>query len=258
MLRTAQEEKRAWDEIEWDDDPEAHPPDRVEAEAVNRWLFNEDTVDKVLETLMRCGQRVADGDRLGKTIIFAKNDDHARFIEKRFNANYPQYMGQFARVITFKTEYAQTLIESFSKVDAMPHIAISVDMLDTGIDVPEILNLVFFKLVRSKTKFWQMVGRGTRLCPNLFGPGEDKKFFLIFDFCANLEYFKENPPAADSSPNMPLGKRLFILRLELIAELDQDRTQTMARTSRRHCRPSSFRGCRHESQQLSSCARTAV
>jgi len=124
-------------------------------------------------------------------------------------------------VVTFKTEYAQSLIDSFSKPEAMPHIAISVDMLDTGIDVPEVVNLVFFKLVRSKTKFWQMVGRGTRLRQDLFGPGEDKQFFYIFDFCGNLEYFKENPEAVDSSLSMPLGKRLFVLRLELMDELDK-------------------------------------
>ena len=146
-------------------------PDRVEAEAVNSWLFNEDTVDKVLAHLMTRGQKVAGGDRLGKTIIFAKNHDHAEFIADRFNENYPHFKGDFARVITFKTEYAQSLIDNFSNPDKSPHIAISVDMLDTGIDVPEVVNLVFFKLVRSKTKFWQMVGRGTRLCPDLFGPG---------------------------------------------------------------------------------------
>jgi len=217
----SEDEKREWDEIEWNEDPEVPKPQRVDAEAVNRWLFNEDTVDKVLETLMMHGQRVADGDRLGTTIIFAKGEDHAKYIAERFNANYPQYAGHFARVITFKTDYAQSLIDAFSKPDSMPHIAISVDMLDTGIDVPEIVNLVFFKLVRSKTKFWQMVGRGTRLCPDLFGPGVDKRFFYIFDFCGNLEFFKENPQSAESSLSMPLGKRLFVLRLELIDELDK-------------------------------------
>lgn len=160
------EEKDQWDALDWDEEGER--PDRVGAEAVNQWLFVQDTVDKVLKHVMTHGQKVAGGDRLGKTIIFAKNNDHAEFIAQRFNANYPHYKGEFARVITFKTEYAQSLIESFSQKDKMPHIAISVDMLDTGIDVPEVVNLVFFKLVRSKTKFWQMLGRGTRLCKDLF------------------------------------------------------------------------------------------
>src|SRR5204863_6826290 len=120
---------------------------------------------------------------------FAKNQDHAEFIAERFNANYPHYMGTFARVITFKTEYAQSLIDDFSAKEKAPHIAISVDMLDTGIDVPEVVNLVFFKLVRSKTKFWQMLGRCTRLCTDLFGPGMDKTDFRVFDYCQNLEFF---------------------------------------------------------------------
>lgn len=191
----SEEDKDQWDALEWDE--QDGPPDHVEAEAVNKWLFNKDTVDKVLEHLMDRGLTVAGGDRLGKTIIFAKNQAHADFIADRFNVNYPHYRGEFARVITFKTEYAQTLIDHFSAKDKAPHIAISVDMLDTGIDVPEAVNLVFFKLVRSKTKFWQMIGRGTRLCPNLFGPGQDKEFFFLFDYCQNLEYFSQELPASE-------------------------------------------------------------
>ena len=212
------EEKDLWDALEWDDDGTV--PDRVEAEAVNKWLFNKDTVDKVLAHLMTRGLTVAGGDRLGKTILFAKNQAHAEFIAERFNASYPHYKGEFARVITFKTEYAQSLIESFSNKEKNPHLAISVDMLDTGIDIPEVTNLVFFKLVRSKTKFWQMVGRGTRLCPDLFSPGQDKELFYIFDYCQNLEYFSQDIPATEGSAADPLGKRLFNARLELIATLD--------------------------------------
>jgi type I restriction enzyme R subunit len=151
----SEDDKDQWDALEWDE--EGSVPDRVEAEAVNKWLFNKDTVDKVLEHLMTRGLAVAGGDRLGKTIVFAKNQQHAEFIAERFDANYPHLKGAFARVITFKTEYAQSLIDDFSIKDKTPHIAISVDMLDTGIDVPEIVNLVFFKLVRSKTKFRQML-----------------------------------------------------------------------------------------------------
>jgi type I restriction enzyme R subunit len=213
-----EDEKEQWDALEWGDD---ETPDRVEAEAVNRWLFNADTVDKVLEHLMTRGQKVAGGDRLGKTIVFAKNNDHAEFIADRFNKNYPHFAGQFARVITFKTEYAQTLIDSFAKRDKPPHIAVSVDMLDTGIDVPEVVNLVFFKLVRSKTKFWQMVGRGTRLCPDLFAPGQHKEFFYVFDYCQNLEFFAQDPAVAEGSTGESLGTRLFKTRLELIGTLDK-------------------------------------
>jgi type I restriction enzyme R subunit len=215
----SEEEKEQWDALEWNED--GTTPDAVEAAAVNKWLFNTDTVDKVLAHLMTKGQKVAGGDRLGKTIIFAKNNDHAEFIAERFNANYPQYKGHFARVVTYKTEYAQSLIDDFSNKSKMPHIAISVDMLDTGIDVPEVVNLVFFKIVRSKTKFWQMVGRGTRLCPDLFGPGQDKEFFYLFDYCQNLEFFSQNPDHSDGSVTETLGTRLFKARLEMIAELDK-------------------------------------
>ncbi len=215
-----EDEKDQWDAIEWDTE-DGEPPDAVSAEAVNRWLFNQDTVDKVLETLMTLGHKVAGGDRLGKTIVFAKNNAHAEFIAKRFDANYPEYAGHFARVITFKTEYAQSLIDAFAQKDRPPHIAISVDMLDTGIDVPEVVNLVFFKLVRSKTKFWQMVGRGTRLCRDLFGPGQDKQDFLIFDFCQNLEFFSQELPAAETSATKPVSQRLFLARLKLLGALDR-------------------------------------
>src|SRR6185437_4651098 len=126
----------------------------------------------------------------------------------------------FARVITFQTEYAQSLIDAFSKKTKPPHIAISVDMLDTGIDVPEVVNLVFFKPVRSKTKFWQMIGRGTRLCPELFGPGQDKEYFLIFDYCQNIEFFGANPELKEANAAKSLSERLFASRLDLISALD--------------------------------------
>ena len=213
------EEKDQWDALEWDD--EGTVPDRVEAEAVNKWLFNKDTVDKVLEHLMTRGLKVAGGDRLGKTILFAKNQAHADFISERFDVNYPHYKGEYSRVITFKTKYAQSLIDNFSIKENNPNLAISVDMLDTGIDIPEIANLVFFKLVRSKTKFWQMVGRGTRLCPDLFGPDQDKELFYLFDYCQNLEFFSQDIPATDGTVADSLSKRLFTARLELIATVDQ-------------------------------------
>jgi type I restriction enzyme R subunit len=213
------EEKDDWDALDWEEEEER--PEKIEAAALNNWLFNADTVDKVLEHLMTRGQKVAGGDRLGKTIIFAKNQKHAEFIAQRFDINYPHLKGQFARVITFETKYAQTLINDFSKKDKEPHIAISVDMLDTGIDVPEVVNLVFFKMIRSKTKFWQMLGRGTRLCPDLFGPDQHKQFFYVFDYCQNLEFFKENPAPADATSSDSLAKRLFNHRLELISVFDK-------------------------------------
>jgi type I restriction enzyme R subunit len=212
------DEKEQWDAVEWDED--GNVPAVVEPAALNKWLFNADTVDKVLEHLMTHGQKVADGDRLGKTIIFAKNQDHARFIVERFDKAYQHHAGAFARVVISSDSYAQSLIDDFSQPDKAPHIAVSVDMLDTGIDVPEVVNLVFFKVVRSKAKFWQMLGRGTRLCPDLFGPGRDKAFFSVFDFCQNLEFFNQNPDVTEGAIGDSLSKRLFAARVELICALD--------------------------------------
>lgn len=213
-----EEEKEAWDAVEWDEDGAV--PAVVEPDALNKWLFNADTVDKVLEHLMTHGQHVADGDRLGKTIVFAKNKDHARFIVERFDKAYPHLAGVFARVVVSGDSYAHSLVEDFSVPEKAPHIAVSVDMLDTGVDIPEVVNLVFFKAVRSKTKFWQMLGRGTRLRPNLFGPGRDKTDFSVFDFCQNLEFFSQNPATADGAVGASLTERLFAARVGLITALD--------------------------------------
>jgi len=221
------EEKDQWDTLEWGEDG---PPDEVGAEELNRFLFNEDTVDKVLATLMVDGYKVAGGDRLGKTIIFAKSQKHAEFIAKRFDVAYPELAGHFARVITHGTQYAQSLIDDFSQKEKAPHIAISVDMLDTGIDVPEVVNLVFFKMVRSKSKFWQMIGRGTRLCPDLFGPGEDKKEFFVFDFCGNLEFFSQDLPGSEGSAQKSLTQRLFEGRLGLVTALGDDEPELRGST----------------------------
>ncbi|MCE7989879.1 MAG: DUF4145 domain-containing protein [Caldilinea sp. CFX5] len=211
------EEQAQWDLLEWNEEGAA--PEVIEAAALNQWLFNEDTVDKVLQALMEHGLKVAGSDRLGKTIIFAKNHHHAKFIEARFDKNYPHLAGHFARVIDNYQTYAENLIDDFGKRESAPHIAISVDMLDTGVDVPEVVNLVFFKPVRSKTKFFQMIGRGTRLCPDLFGPGEDKSCFYIFDCCDNFAFFNYNPKGVESKTPLPLRQRLFIGRLELLFAL---------------------------------------
>lgn len=213
------DEKEHWESLDWGDEAGEDPPEEVTPSEINKSLFNEHTVDLMLQHLMEHGLHVDCGEKIGKTIIFAVNQKHADFIAQRFDANYPKHKGAFARVITHSVKYAQTLIDEFSVASRMPQIAISVDMLDTGIDVPEVVNLVFFKAVRSKVKFLQMIGRGTRLCENLFGPGEDKKMFYIFDFCGNFEFFNEHPAGAPLTLSEPLGKRLFKRRLELLALL---------------------------------------
>ncbi len=178
-------------------------PEKINSSALNTWLFNDDTIRQVLHIVMRDSLKVDFGEKIGKTIIFAKNHDHAEKILEVFNKEYPNLAkganGQaFAKVIDNYMTYAQSAIDEFSDASKMPQIAISVDMLDTGIDVPEVLNLVFFKKVMSKAKFWQMIGRGTRLCPGLID-GEDKEKFYIFDFCGNFEFFRmgEGRPTAN-------------------------------------------------------------
>ncbi|MFS1483704.1 DEAD/DEAH box helicase family protein [Vibrio lentus] len=214
---------------EWENKAELEDRDEVLPSEVNKFLFNEDTAEKMFAQLMskddRGGIHVEGGDVIGKTIVFAANNDHAVFLEKMFNKNYPKWAGKLARVITFKETYAQSLIDEFggdeNKIDEFDpknptcRIAISVDMLDTGIDVPEVVNLVFFKVIRSKVKFTQMIGRGTRLCKDLFGPNDDKKTFKVFDYCQNFEYFDANPEGIAVGVAKPVTQQVFEKRVLL-------------------------------------------
>jgi type I restriction enzyme R subunit len=190
-------------------------PDEIDSKALNNWLFNTDTVDKVIAHLMEFGIKVEGGDKLAKTMIFARSHKHAKFIEQRFNIQYPAYKGDFLKVIDYQEEYKYDLLNKFKDKQKMPQIAVSVDMLDTGIDVPEVCNLVFFKPVRSSSKFWQMIGRGTRLCIDLFGVDDHKKEFIIFDFCENFEFFNANPKGIETGNGKSISQRLFELRLRL-------------------------------------------
>jgi type I restriction enzyme R subunit len=208
------EEKLKYEE-EFTDPITGEFPDEIESSALNKWLFNTDTVDKVLAHLMQNGIKIEGGDKLAKTIVFARSHKHAKFIEERFNNQYPQYKGDFLNVIDYQEEYKYDLLNKFKEKQKMPQIAVSVDMLDTGIDVPEVANLVFFKPVRSSTKFWQMIGRGTRLCKDLFGYGIDKKEFIIFDFCENFEFFNNKPKGIEGKSGKSLSQRLFEIRLRL-------------------------------------------
>lgn len=200
-------------------------PEEIDASAMNSWLFNRDTIKKLLELLMDKGLKVKGGDELGKTIIFARNHRHAQKIVDTFNELYPEYKGEFAKLIDNQVKYNETIIEDFSIKDKWPQIAVSVDMLDTGVDVPEILNLVFFKPVKSKIKFWQMIGRGTRLCKDLFGAGLDKKEFYIFDYCKNFEFFSENPKGIETNSGISLTERIYGYKLDLIVELQNMKYQ---------------------------------
>jgi type I restriction enzyme R subunit len=210
----SEDEKREYEEKLADPVTGAYPQE-VDAPALNAWLFNADTVDRVIGHLMEHGIKVGGGDQLGKTIIFARSHKHARFIAECFDKQYPQYAGHFLEIIDNESYDPESQIYHFSNPARMPHIAVSVDMLDTGIDIPEVVNLVFYKPVRSRIKYWQMIGRGTRLSPDLFGPGEHKTGFLIFDFCENFEFFGEKPEGVEGVRVKSLSARLFELRLQI-------------------------------------------
>ena len=190
-----------------------------------KYIYNDNTIDKVLQDLMTNGLKVQSGERIGKTIIFGYNHKHAVRIVERFNHLFPQYGSDFCVLIDHSVNYAQDLIDRLEIRDKDPQIAVSVDMLDTGIDVPDILNLVFFKEVKSKIKFMQMIGRGTRLSENIFGPGLDKKEFYIFDYCQNFEYFNLKPEGADGKVTQSLTDRIFYLKSEIAYELQSTKYQ---------------------------------
>lgn len=197
----------------------------IMADEIYSYIFNEDTIDAVLQDLMENGLKVQSGERIGKTIIFGYNHRHAELIVKRFNILYPEYGSGFCVLIDNYITYSQDLIDKFEIRDAEPQIAVSVDMLDTGIDVPDVLNLVFFKTVKSKIKFMQMIGRGTRLSKDIFGAGKDKECFYIYDWCRNFEYFDKNPDGKEAQSSESLTERLFGLRADIAFHLQHQRYQ---------------------------------
>lgn len=218
----SEEDKAAYEDTFTDENGEL--PEKIESSALNEWVFNEDTIREVLHILMEYGLKIDYGEKLGKTIIFAKNHRHAEMILEVFQREYPHLGDGFAQVIDNYMTYAQSAIDNFSDPGKLPQIAISVDMLDTGIDVPEVLNLVFFKKVMSKAKFWQMIGRGTRLCPGLLD-GADKNQFYIFDFCGNFAFFRisQGKPV---HAQLSLQGALFRLKGEIVYKLQDMAYQT--------------------------------
>ena len=218
----SEEDKEAYENTFQNEDGTV--PEAIDSSALNTWVFNVDTIRQVLDILMTDGIKVDYGQKIGKTIIFAKNHAHAEKILEVFHKEYPHLPDDFAKVIDNYMTYAQSAIDEFSDPKKLPQIAISVDMLDTGIDVPEVVNLVFFKKVMSKAKFWQMIGRGTRLCPELLD-GEDKQKFYIFDFCGNFEFFRMNKGKATANV-LALQCAIFNLQFEITYKLQDLTCQT--------------------------------
>ena len=217
-----EDEKEKYEETFADED--GNVPDGFDPAELNTWLFNKDTVDKVLIHLMTNGLMIEGGDRLGKSIVFAKNHAHAHFIVERFGALFPTYAGHFCQLIDYSVgDETERVIDNFTDTKKSDfQLAVSVDMLDTGIDIPEVVNLIFFKRVLSKAKFWQMIGRGTRLRPDLFGPGQHKQFFNIFDYCSNFEFFAQDLREVSSPISPSLSEQVFITRLRLALALPAD------------------------------------
>lgn len=215
-------------------DPDSKYYRDIDKSEIFKYIFNIDTIDNVLQDLMNNGLKVQSGDLIGKTVIFAYNHKHAVQIVERFNALYPEFGPDFCVLIDNTVNYSQTLIDSFEERNKMPQIAVSVDMLDTGIDVPDILNLVFFKKVYSYIKFWQMIGRGTRLSKDIFDIGEDKTTFYIFDWCGNFEFFDENPRGKEALPQISLSERLFSLRVDIAFALQHSKYQSDKEAKKLH------------------------
>lgn len=209
----------------------------IENNEIFSYIFNIDTIDHVLQDLMENGLKVQSGERIGKTIIFAYNHRHAEMIVERFYALYPEYANEsseFCALIDNYVTYSKDLIDKFEIRDGNPQIAVSVDMLDTGIDVPDVLNLVFFKVVKSKIKFMQMIGRGTRLSENIFGEGKDKEYFYIFDWCRNFEYFDKNPDGQKAIVVQSLTEKIFTLRAKIAFHLQHQKYQEYEYTKGLH------------------------
>lgn len=209
-----------WEALQDSIDPERDPEPRdIGNSEIFKYVYNTPTIDNMLNELMSKGLRVESGEKIGKTIIFAMNREHAEKIVVRFNILFPHLGPDFCKQIDYSIKYAQDLIEKFEVRGGMPQVVVSVDMLDTGIDVPDVLNLVFFKRVRSRIKFWQMIGRGTRLSEDIFGPGKHKEEFYIFDWCGNFDFFGQNPMGIEPVRTQSLTERLFGLRADIALQL---------------------------------------
>ena len=208
------------EKIRREEEESEEPFEEIPSKAINEYVFNEDTTRQVLEDLMTKGIKTG-GDKLGKTIIFAYNKNHAQHIVDTFDKYWPEYKGKMCQRIVCDDSKVKATIKEFKKSDSLLQIAVSVDMLDTGVDIPEVVNLVFYKKIRSKIKFWQMIGRGTRLAPNLLCTDETgsyvgKKYFYIFDYLRNFEFFREEKNGIEGASGKSVSERIFAHKCAII------------------------------------------
>lgn len=235
----SEEEQEQYEELFTEDDGTV--PEKIEGKEFYSIITNKDTIREVLKDLMEEGLRVNNGDTLGKTIIFARDHNHAVMIQEEFRNLYPELClsnnpngVDYCVVIDNKIKYNEVLQREFKNKQDI-RIVVSVDMMDTGVDIPEVVNLVFFKKVMSKIKFWQMIGRGTRLCDDLkvISPSKAyfermtndksrqlytaKQGFLIFDICNVFPFFKLNPDGKSDKSDQALSlyQKIFMQKVTL-------------------------------------------
>ena len=241
-----EEDKEQYEELFTDEDGTI--PEKIEGKDFYSIITNKDTIRQVLKDLMEEGLRVNNGDVLGKTIIFARDHNHAIMIQDEFRKLYPELCLpnnpsgiDYCVIIDNKIKYNEVLQREFKNKQDI-RIVVSVDMMDTGVDIPEVVNLVFFKKVLSKIKFWQMIGRGTRLCPDLkaISPSkayfermtndksrqlyDSKQGFLIFDICNVFPFFKMNPDGKtdNSDQGLSLNQKIFMQKVVLFKTMQSN------------------------------------
>lgn len=201
--------------------PDGHAlPAAISAAFLNRWVFNADTIREALAVVTQNAVHVNKGRKIGKTIIFAANDEHANMIFDVYRSMYPRHTG-YAKVIGSHTRDTQEIIDRFADPKRLPQIVISAGCLDSGVDIPHVVNLVFFRQAADKARFWQMIGRGSRPCRELW-KGQEKRICHVFDLCGNFEIFRTE---RDEDP-LPLPGELFALRARLICALQEPEHHT--------------------------------
>ncbi len=184
-------------------------PEYIPPEEMFRKYYNEDTVRLMFETLKKEG--ITDGELPAKTIIFTNDHAHSEILYEIWGKLYPSAPPHFCRVIDLTTNYAESLLTEFAADERPPQIALSHDLMNDGIDIPSVKNLVFFTKAASRAKFWRMLGRGMRLA-------EGKTDFFVLDLCGNFDTYEKGLPAPKPEPRSE-AQAIFCLRVRLAEAL---------------------------------------